>query len=73
MKVSDYEYVIYRDFGNGYDLEVSGANNNKTVNPDITIFVWFKTKEVIETVDIKSFQALQEQLSKIEEKYSRLS
>ena len=26
--INDFEYVIYRNFGNGYEIEVSGANTN---------------------------------------------
>lgn len=37
--IIDFEYVIYRDFGNGYEIEVSGANTSSKNKP-VTIFLW---------------------------------
>lgn len=37
--IIDFEYVIYRNFGNGYEIEVSGANTNSKNKP-VTIFLW---------------------------------
>ena len=73
IRLFDLEQVIYRDFGNGYDVEVSGLNhNNKTFNA--TIYVWNARKpRVIEKFrNINSFEMLENTLSEITAKYSAL-
>ncbi|MDE5860847.1 MAG: hypothetical protein K2H28_01485 [Ruminococcus sp.] len=38
IRLFDLEQIIYRNFGNGYDVEVSGLNhNNKTFNATIYV------------------------------------
>ena len=40
IRVIDLEKCIYRNFGNGFDIEVSGVNS-KQRNRRLTIFLWF--------------------------------
>lgn len=73
IRLFDLEQVIYRDFGNGYDVEVSGLNhNNEKFNA--TIYVWNKKKPVIieKFKNINSFEMLENTLSEITAKYSAL-
>ena len=73
IRLFDMEQVIYRDFGNGYDVEVSGLNhNNKTFNA--TIYVWnAKIPRVVEKFrNINSFEMLETTLSEITAEYSAL-
>lgn len=37
IKIIDGEWVIYRDFHNGYDVEISGTNTTNSKNR-VTIF-----------------------------------
>ena len=39
VTVIDLEYVINRDFGNGYDIEISGVNTSRT-DATATIYLW---------------------------------
>lgn len=74
VRLFDLEQVIYRDFGNGYDLEISGLNNNKK-EFNATIFVWHsqESPSVVQKVkNIDSFESLVNVLSEIETKYSNL-
>lgn len=71
IKVFDFENVIYRNLGNGYDIEVSRLDNNKkTMNA--TIYVWkMDPPQVIDTIrNINSFESLEQTLSDIVSKYS---
>ena len=36
----DLEICIYRDFGNGFNVEISGVHTSKT-NRTATLFLWF--------------------------------
>lgn len=36
----DYEKVIYRDFGNGFNVEISGTHTSRTDKP-ATIYLWY--------------------------------
>lgn len=45
LRVIDFERVIYRDLGNGYDIEVSGMNTS-SLKRKATIYLW-KDKKVI--------------------------
>lgn len=74
IKVIDLENVIYRDLGNGFDLEISGLDNQKK-SFNATLFIW-ETKSnvhVVETIsDIKSLDELKNYLSSIVDKYLNL-
>lgn len=45
----DFEHVIYRDFGNGYDLEISGVNTTSS-KKKATLYLWQDSNRVIKTV-----------------------
>ena len=45
IRVIDFERVIYRDLGNGYDIEVSGMNTT-SLRKKATIYLW-KNKKII--------------------------
>ncbi len=71
VRVIDCENVIYRDLGNGYDIEISGLDNNrKSVNA--TIYVWgTEPRAIVDTVkNVKSFEALVYILEGIASTYS---
>lgn len=74
IRVMDFEQVVYRDFGNGYDVEISGLNNNRK-KMDVNIYVW-QYAPSLRTVEkfwhISSFDELADTLTKIETKYSVL-
>lgn len=42
----DFEQCIYRDFHNGYDIEVSGANTN-SLKKTVTIYMWKNQTRVV--------------------------
>lgn len=44
-KVIDLERCVYRDFCNGYDIEISGLDNKKR-NPKVTIYLWCKKGKI---------------------------
>lgn len=73
IRLLDFEQVIYRDFGNGYDIEVSGLNHNKE-KFNATIYVWNAKKQVIveKFQNMDSFEKLSDTLSEITAKYSTL-
>lgn len=65
-KIIDLERCIYRDLGNGYDIEISGLDNKKQ-NPKVTIYLWCKKERVeivrtVSDVDIHSIHAEVEKL-----------
>ena len=39
------ERIIYRDFGNGYEIEISGANTSSVKKP-VYIYLWDKKKRL---------------------------
>ncbi len=73
IRVFDFEQVIYRDFGNGYDLEVSRLNHNRK-DFNATVYVWNTKKPIVveSFPNIDSFEKLSDTLSEIEAKYSAL-
>lgn len=40
--VIDFEQCLYRDFGNGFNVEISGCNTNKH-NAKANLYLWFGT------------------------------
>ena len=50
VTVIDLEYVINRDFGNGYDIEVSGVNTSKA-DATATIYLWKDKRRIVKIVD----------------------
>lgn len=49
IQVIDMEQVIYRDFGNGYNVEVSGINTTSKKKRS-TIYLWVGTQRIVETL-----------------------
>ncbi len=71
IKTIDLEYVVYRDLGNGYDIEVSGLDNQRH-NFEATIYVWeiSGTKRTIETIKgISSVDELKHRLDDVVRRY----
>lgn len=66
-KVIDLERCVYRDFGNGYDIEISGLDNKKR-NPKVTIYLWCK-KERVEIVKSVSDVDMKDVHSEVEKLY----
>lgn len=50
VAIIDLEYVINRDFGNGYDIEISGVNTSKA-DATATIYLWKDKKRIVKVVD----------------------
>lgn len=50
VTVIDLEYVINRDLGNGYDIEISGVNTAKA-DATATIYLWKDKSRIIKVVD----------------------
>lgn len=50
VTVIDLEYVINRDFGNGYDIEISGVNTSRT-DATATIYLWKNKKRIVKVVE----------------------
>jgi len=44
------EECIYRDLGNGFDIEVSGCNRHKKQTFG-KVFVWRNKKQIVETIN----------------------
>lgn len=72
IKVIDAEQCIYRNLNNGFDIEVSGLNNQKK-SFSASIYVW-QTNDGIRIVDkspnLTSLEELKEQLETLSVKYS---
>ena len=70
--VIDCENVIYRDLHNGYDIEISGVDNNRK-NMKAILYVWEQKRVVVEMIeDINSFEKLQSVLEETAFKYSQI-
>lgn len=73
-QVIDWELCIYRDLGNGFDIEVSGMDNNRR-KPIYcpSVWVWDMRPGVDRTVenvrDIKSLPELVRVLDMLSDKY----
>lgn len=50
IKTIDLERCLYFDFGNGYDVEISGANNRKR-NHRLTIYLWKDKNRIVDKVE----------------------
>ena len=76
IRLFDLENVIYRDLGNGYDLEVSQLDNaRKAFNA--TLYIWRIANPgspyVVETIrDIQSIEELKSVLATAADKYRSL-
>lgn len=70
IRVFDFENVIYRDLGNGFDFEISKLDNRKK-SFDATLYIWDnRNNRVVETISaIRSIDELREILDKSVEKY----
>lgn len=42
----DLESVIYRDFGNDYDVEISGANTNN-LQKGVNVYLWHEKRKIV--------------------------
>ena len=47
--VIDLERVLYRDFGNGFNVEISGVYTTKAAKP-ATLFLWYGSQFIVKTV-----------------------
>lgn len=72
IKVVDAEQCIYRDLQNGFDIEVSGLNNQKkSFNANIYIWQTKNGTQIVEkALNITSFEVLKERLEELSVKYS---
>lgn len=61
----DFEPVVYRNFFNGFEIEVSRLNNNRK-NPLGTIFIWKDKKDVIRAIRGIPKDRIKEKLEEIE-------
>lgn len=44
IRVIDLEQCLYRDFGNSFNVEISGVSRANTKNP-ATLYLWFGTTQ----------------------------
>lgn len=77
IKVIDLEQCIHRDLGNGFDIEVSGLNHNRS-QMDATVYVWDiklgsgPAAKIVETVsNIKSKEELKITLTSLVERLQK--
>ena len=49
IRMIDLEQVIYCDFGNGYDVEISRMNNS-SLKKRASIYLWKDASRIVETV-----------------------
>lgn len=49
IRLFDGEQVIYRDFGNGYDLEISGMNTS-SLRKKAILYLWKDANRIIKKV-----------------------
>lgn len=49
IRLFDGEQVIYRDFGNGYDLEISGMNTSSH-RKKATLYLWKDANRIVKKV-----------------------
>lgn len=49
IKIIDFEKCLYRDFGNGFDVEISGCSRANHKGP-ATVYLWFLDSPGIYTV-----------------------
>lgn len=71
-KIIDMELCGYRKLNNDFDIEISGINDNKKVNLDISVYLWKLNPEPLifaSYPNIKSINDLLETLKTIEEQY----
>ena len=71
-KIIDMELCGYRKLNNDFDIEISGINDNKKVNLDISVYLWKLNLEPLifaSYPNIKSINDLLETLKTIEEQY----
>lgn len=50
VEIIDLEPVIYRDFHNGYDVEISGVNRNSGT-ARATIYLWRDKRRIVKTLE----------------------
>ena len=63
--IFDGERVIYRDFGNGYDIEISRMNTNKK-NAKGTIYIWEDRKRYVRAYRLVPRDRMKQTLMEIE-------
>ena len=70
IRTIDHEEVIYCEFKNGINIEVSGLNIPNTKSFHCHIYVWSPYRQVIEQIDdVKSKESLKENLDYLINKY----
>lgn len=80
IRFIDFGYVIYRDLGNGYDIEIGGLNSSRRrFLADVYVWAYFTKKPgyhfsghtVENRFDIKTFEDLQRHLDAMVDKWSK--
>lgn len=71
IKKINGEFSIYKNLGNGYDIIVSGLDNNsKKINAKIAVRILYPEIKIVETfTDINSFEQINLLLIVTTEKY----
>lgn len=65
----DLERVIYRDFGNGYDVEISGVNTS-SVRKKANIYLWKDGQCIVERLIGVPQEEIGSAVDALYEKYS---
>lgn len=56
IKCIDLEWCLYRDFGNGFDVEISNVNHHANSKQPATLYLWdtresFYNAKVVKVID----------------------
>lgn len=65
IKVFDYERVIYRDYGNGYEIEISRVNTNRK-NAKGTIYIWEGKTSIVRAIRMVPREQIKQTVEQIE-------
>ena len=71
ITIIDLEHVIRRDFGNGYDVEISGVNTSSRKRK-ANLYVWKDKQHIVEKVFRISQDDISNVVDGLYEKYKSL-
>ncbi len=73
IRTIDLEEVIYTEFKNRINIEISGLNLPNKPNFNCHIYVWSPYRQVIEQIDnVKSKESLKDYLNYLTNKYENM-
>lgn len=72
IRYIDFERCIYRDFGNGFDVEISGTHTTSE-RKKAKIYLWFDANLIVTTVSNVNFDEIGEIVDELYELSCELS